>query len=84
MQQHSPANDNQPTTHNLTGLHFGRVRVLGPDAPDATGRRRWRCRCACGAEASAYSTQLHQLHVGWLPCAGQTHPRRRAATRRAA
>jgi len=82
--QHQPANDNSPVRYDLTRLRFGRVRVLGPDAPDATGRRRWRCRCACGAEASAYSTELHQLHVGFLPCAGQAHPKRRVATRRAA
>ena len=35
---------------DLAGQTFGLWTVLTAAPPDASGRRRWRCRCACGKE----------------------------------
>ena len=66
------------TVVDLTGIQFGKLKVISAHSKTRNGHIRWLCKCACGKESAVLGTHLKQGNTSSCGCSrvkrGKDHP----------
>ena len=46
--------------NDMTGMQFGRLKVISRSKNNAKGQAQWKCRCSCGAELTVLGVNLRR------------------------
>lgn len=53
---------------DLTGMEFGKLRVIGYEGRDGQGHALWRCQCTCGNETVVPAWRLRSKKAQTCGC----------------